>query len=291
MDTRPNLLVPIDFHDLSLMALEYGYRIARTFDLDINLLYVHEEPGILANFFTSEETDKVIARIREELKSIARKASAESGLTVNAIVRKGTVHGRILSMAEELDSKMIIMGTRSSSEEKGISGAHTSRVIRSANRPVITLTQRHRHEGCHSILLPLDLSKETRQKVSWAITMAKKMGCRIRVVSALWSKNDPEVTRQLRNQLNQVKQFITDAGVDCVGEIVESDDNARTLVPIILNYAAKHIDIDMIIIMTQQENGVVEYFLGSSAQEIIRKSPVPVMSIVPKELGFIYFNA
>lgn len=283
-------MVPIDFHDLSLMALEYAYRIARTFTLEINLLYVHEEPGILANFFTSEETDKVIARIREELKNLARKAAEESGLTINAIVRKGTVHSRILSMAEELDSKMIVMGTRSSSEETGISGANTSRVIRSAKRPVISLTRRHRHDGCHSILLPLDLSKDTRQKVSWAIEMAKRMGCSIRVVSALWSKSDPDVLIQLRNQMAQVKAFIEQGGIKCNAEIVESDENARTLVPIILKYAEKHVDIDLITIMTQQENGVVEYFLGSSAQEIIRQSPVPVMSIVPKELGFTFID-
>lgn len=288
MDIKPNILVPIDFHDLSLMALEYGYRIARTFGLEINLLYVHEEPGILANFFTSEETDKIIARIREELKDLARKASKESGLTVNAVVRKGTVHSRILSMAEEWDSLMIVMGTRSSSEEKGISGANTSRVIRSAKRPVITLTGRHRHEGCHSILLPLDLTKETRQKVTYAIEMAKRMGCRIRVVSALWSKHDPDVLVQLRNQLAQVRAFIAGAGIDVTAEIVESDENARTLVPIILKYADEHKDIDLIIIMTQQENGVVEYFLGSSAQEMIRSAKVPVMSIVPKDLGFTY---
>lgn len=288
MEPRPNLLVPIDFHDLSLKALEYAYRVARTFKLDINLLYVHEEPGILANFFTSEETDKVIARIREELKSLAHTASGESKLTVNAIVRKGTVHSRILSMAEELDSKMIVMGTRSSAEEEGIIGAHASRVIRSTKRPVITLTRRHRHEGCHSILLPLDLTKETRQKVTWAIEMVKRMGCRIRVVSALWSKNDREVTMTLKNQLAQVKGFIINSGVECITEIVESDKEHRTLVPIILKYAEKYVDIDLIIIMTQQEIGVVEYFLGSSAQEMIRKSPVPVMSIVPKDLGFTF---
>lgn len=290
MEPRPNLLVPIDFHDLALKALEYAYRIAKTFELDINLLYVHEEPGILANFFTSEETDKVIARIREELKSLAAKAEQESGLKVNAIVRKGTVHSRILSMAEELNSKMIVMGTRSASEEDGIIGAHASRVVRSTKRPVITLTRRHRHEGCHSILLPLDLTKETRQKVTMAIEMAKRMGCRIRVISALWSKKDKDVVVQLKNQLAQVKRFITDAGVDCIAEIVESDKEHRTLVPIILQYTEKYVDIDMIVIMTQQENGVVEYFLGSSAQEMIRKSPVPVMSIVPKELGFTFIN-
>lgn len=288
MEVRPNILIPIDFHELSLAALQYGLRIARKLNLEIRLLYVHEEPGILANIFTSEESDNLIQKIREELTALAEKAQAESNITVTAKVRKGKVHARIADSAEEYGSRMIIMGTRSATEEGQIIGANTSRVIRIAKCPVITMSRRHDNRDCSSILLPLDLTKETRQKVGWAIEISKRLGCRIRVVSALWSKNDPDIIRLLKTQLAQVKNFIESDGIPCTAEMVESSEEARTLVPIILSYAKENPDIDMIIIMTQQELGVVEYFLGSSAQEIIRKAEVPVMSIIPKELGFTY---
>ncbi len=289
MEIRPNILIPIDFHELSLSALRYGVHIARRLNLEIKLLYVHEEPGILANIFTSEESDNLIQKIRVELTGLAEKAQAESGIIVTAKVRKGKVHARIADSAEEYGSRMIIMGTRSATEEGQIIGANTSRVIRIAKCPVVTISRRHDSNECSSILLPLDLTKETRQKVGWAIEISKRLGCRIRVVSALWSKNDPDILRLLKTQLAQVKNFIESDGISCTAEIIESSEEARTLVPIILNYAKERPDIDMIIIMTQQELGVVEYFLGSSAQEIIRKSEVPVMSIIPKDLGFSYF--
>jgi len=38
-------------------------------------------------------------------------------------------------------------------------------------------------------------------------------------------------------------------------------------------------------IMTQQENKLVEYFLGSAAQSIIRMSKVAVMTITPDDIG------
>jgi hypothetical protein len=40
-------------------------------------------------------------------------------------------------------------------------------------------------------------------------------------------------------------------------------------------------------IMTQQEAGMIEFFMGSRAQEFVRLSAIPVMSIAPRELGFI----
>ncbi len=58
----------------------------------------------------------------------------------------------------------------------------------------------------------------------------------------------------------------------------------KTAVPTLLDYAAKKGDVDLIVIMTQQESAIVEFFIDSIAQEMIRRSGIPVMSVVPKEI-------
>jgi hypothetical protein len=40
-------------------------------------------------------------------------------------------------------------------------------------------------------------------------------------------------------------------------------------------------------IMTQQEMNFSEYFVGSHASEMIRKAQVPVMSVIPRDMGEI----
>jgi len=60
--------------------------------------------------------------------------------------------------------------------------------------------------------------------------------------------------------------------------------HTRDLAASILKYA-NSVDSDLILIMTQQETKLVEFFVGSAAQTIIRLSNVPVMSIIPKELS------
>jgi nucleotide-binding universal stress UspA family protein len=131
----------------------------------------------------------------------------------------------------------------------------------------------------------MDLTKETRQKVTIAIELAKFYGAGIKVVSALWSKKDPVVVNKLYQQGNQVTEFIASAGIESTFEVVENEGGEKTLVPSVLKYASEQGDIDLIIILTQQEIGIVEYFVGSHAQEFIRLSDIPVMSIIPKELG------
>ncbi|MHC1706114.1 MAG: universal stress protein [Bacteroidales bacterium] len=289
-DINNNILIPIDFNEVSIIALQQSYNLARLLNHSLVLLYVHEEPGLLKSFFSDDDFEKRKKKIEESLEKIADKARQETGLQISTMVREGKIYSEIQKVAEILQTKFIVMGTNSvienEEDRRKVLGANTSRVIRSAPCPVITINSMHHHPGCRSILLPLDLTQETRQKVNKAIEIAKLFGSTVKVMSALWSKNNPQIMYQLNLQLKQVKDFIEAAGVKCEAELVESTGSEKSLVPIILRYAKEQGDIDLIIIMTQQELGLVEFFVSSSAQEIIRSSDIPVMSINPKELGY-----
>jgi nucleotide-binding universal stress UspA family protein len=283
------ILIPIDFEKQSLMALEQSYNLARLLLAEIILLYVHEQSGIFAGMFSSDQNNEILSKIDERLAELAGKASLAAGVPVSYRLEKGRIHSKIIDVAKEIKTQFIVMGTHSTSEdevdEKRV-GANTSRVIRSAGCPVITLNAKHIYNGCRNILLPLDLTKETRQKATMGIEIANYYGAGIKVVSALWSKNDPDIVNRLYHQGKQVTDFISSAGIECSFEVLEGKGGEKTLVPSILDYATQQGDIDLIIILTQQEIGIVEYFVGSHAQEFIRLSDIPVLSLVPKELGF-----
>lgn len=285
-----NILVPFDFNRQSEYALEQATNLAKHTQSKITLLYVHESQGFLASLFNDDRDEELLEKINDQLDSVAARTSLKSGVYVDATLQTGRIYTVINRVAEEINAKFIVLGTRSSDgddpERKRMLGANTSRVIRSAVCPVITISGTTHYDGCRSILLPLDLTKETRQKVGWAIEMAKIYGAKIRAVSALWSLDDPEVVNRLNFQINHVKNFIEETGLECEAEIIESPKGEKTHVPAILDYARSKGDVDLIVIMTQQEFSIVEFFVGSHAQEFIRSSEIPVISIVPKELGF-----
>jgi nucleotide-binding universal stress UspA family protein len=180
------------------------------------------------------------------------------------------------------------MGTHSTDQEgeqeKRV-GANTSRVLRAAKCPVITVNGNHTFTGFRSILLPLDLTKESRQKVTMGIEIARYYGAGIKVVSAYLQKNEKAELGKLYQQGEQVTNFIASAGIDCTFEIIEMKEEEKSFVPSMLKYAEKQGDIDLVIILTHQEIGLVEYFVKSLSQDFIRLSDIPVMSIQPKELG------
>ncbi|HLN53820.1 MAG TPA: universal stress protein [Lentimicrobium sp.] len=284
-----NILVPYDFNRQSEYALEQALNLARQTKSKITLLYVNEYQGFLSSIFSDQQDEEMLEKINDHLDSVAARTSLRSGVDVEATMQKGRIYSVIIKTAEDIKARFIVMGSRSNEGDpdgKSMLGANTSRVIRSAPCPVITISKGNLYDGVRSILLPMDLTKETKQKVGWAIEFAKIYGAKIRAVSALWSLNDPEIISKLNMQMNQVKKFIEDAGITCEAEIIESPKGEKTHVPAILDYAKSKGDVDLIVIMTQQEFSIVEFFVGSHAQEFLRCSEVPVVSVIPKELGF-----
>jgi len=285
METFRNILVPFDFREQAEIALGQSYNLARLTNLGITLLYVHEEGGFLSKFFSADQSDDLVKKMEAELDLFVKEKSKETGLDIDFMVARGKVHSKIVEVSEMIQAKFIVMGTASSTDPKeNAIGANCSRVIRNAKCPVITIGSVCHYDGCRSILLPLDLTQESRQKVTWAIDMAKLFGSTIKVVSVLWSVKHKEISTQLKTQVVQVKNFIEEKNVLCTAEIIEVNKESDET-PAILKYADDQKDVDLIMLMTQHETGLIPFFVDKQATEIIRLSRIPVMSIIPKDMG------
>lgn len=289
---RYNILVPMDFSEHAEFALDQAIKVAKLTDGVVHLLYVHpDKKGVLAKMFSQEHTDLFDEAVKDKLQKLSKDCHLESGVEVTYdLIHSTSVATKIVEVADAKKSAMIVMGKGrlyDEGVERFIIGSVTSRVIRYSKIPVITLGTPCPVDRCRNILLPLDLTKDTRQKVSWGIQMAKIFDANIKVVSALWDKKNPEVVNPLIAQMKQVKKFISDAGINVETKIVESSNDAKGLVPILMKYIEQEGDINIALIMTQQENEISSFFLGSTATEFIRKSQIPVMSIIPRETGEI----
>jgi len=133
---------------------------------------------------------------------------------------------------------------------------------------------------CSDIILPLDLTKETREKVNHAIFFAKLFNARVHIVSVITTSND-ELLKKLNAQMQQVVKFMRSNDVDCSWNVIRSESGAEQISAKLLDYAASK-NADLIIIMIQQEMEITEYFIGSTASEIIATSEIPILSVLPK---------
>lgn len=282
------ILVPFDFSAQAQLALDWSVAFSLKTKSKVILLYVHESQGFIPSIVRAHDDEELLEHINDQLDTVAAKIVLSTGADVEVKLMTGRVYRVIVEVAASLKAAFIVMGTRDNDPgepgEKSLPGRNTSRVIRMAGCPVITLGGNTLPAGFSYLLLPLDLTKITLQKTAWAIRMAGFLGTGIKAVSALWTTNDPEIMARLLLQMDKVRMTIEAAGIACRTHLIETPEGEKTAVPAILDYVKQEGDTGLIVIMTQQEKTLVDFFLGSHAQEFIRLSPLPVMSVVPEEL-------
>ena len=279
---KNKIVVPVDFSEQSLIALGQSYNLAREYNAEILLLHVMEEGGFI-RIATAKQLTDMKKELQKKLDKLADETSKKSKIAVDTMLAKGKVYEKVIEVADMVDATLIIMGCNSKKKlKKFFIGSNALRVVREATCPVITIKGKHHREGCKNIVLPLDLTKETRDKVRQAIEIAKlgSYKATIRVVSVLQS-SDEFLVNKLSRQLEQVKSFIHNQDVECTAEIVKMQKGDETLAQCIIDYSNK-VDGDLLIIMTQQEANFTRMFIGSTAQEIVNNSDIPVLSIIPQ---------
>ncbi|HMR46005.1 MAG TPA: universal stress protein [Bacteroidia bacterium] len=276
------IVTPIDFSEQSLIALSQTYNLARLTGSHIRLLHVIDQDFIshLTNSIFSKENyaDQIRNDIERRLDELATKVHKEEKVSTSTNIRTGKIYDEIVAEANDVNASFIVMGTQGASTmKKKFLGSNTSRVIKEALCPVITIKGHEHLKGCKDIALPLDLTKETREKVNYAIDMAKLFDAEVHIFSVL-ETNDEFLVNKLERQLQQVQQFITESGVECQGELIPQSDSNVSLS--IIEYARMK-KCDLIIIMTQGETNIADLFIGTAAQEVINNSEIPVLCIRP----------
>lgn len=285
------ILVPIDFSKKSLLAFEQAKHLAKTSKSDIMLLNViqpnNKTFSFVQNIFSDVERASMNQRIedgiREQLNQLIKKNST-SDIDIKAMVVTGKVYDQIIEVSKSLNCNYIVIGVNDADKENDshVLGSNASRVVRTSEIPVITVNNTIVKE-IKTVILPLDLTKETQQKVAKAIQFAKLTNAKIKIVTALLT-DDPSIVSVLQHQIGFVEKFIKENYGNVSADFVFGNHDDDTLSGLVLKFSEEN-NGDIIVVMTQQETKLMKLFMGTTALDIIYNSHVPVFSVVPKEIN------
>jgi nucleotide-binding universal stress UspA family protein len=135
------ILVPIDFSDCSLDALEYAVLVAQRAKASIRLLHVLEPVSYGLDFTLSHTAKREEIRERIMARMHALVAAVESsGVTADVQVRGGLPADSVLEAADDQPANLTIMGTHG---RRGLShtmwGSVAESVLRKSHCPVLTV--------------------------------------------------------------------------------------------------------------------------------------------------------
>jgi nucleotide-binding universal stress UspA family protein len=264
LDTQ-KILVPTDFSVVSLRALDPAGFLAKQRNGEIYLLHVKRNKRI----------DDAVAAERAEV--LAGMLRSQFGIKVNVIITAGNCRTEIVKTAEKIGADMIMMGTEGSdSESSFFFGANALRVISRSDIPVISVRADYGTVKFRKILLPLSLSVHSRQKVNAAVWLASTLGAELHVLGLLGTDELCDKFK-IEQIIRQVRQFSADKVPHVHSYILKTDVPAKkTLI------WAKRLNADLIVTMTDENDGKEGVGDWTFDEHLVNESPVPVLSIPPE---------
>jgi nucleotide-binding universal stress UspA family protein len=274
-DIMRNIIVPMDFSTESMSGLEMAILFSKHKQITVHLINV--EPLSAENEKNKTEYEYEVAEnnFKRILSTYGPKLGNNSA--INYTIKKGRVYQEVVALAEQIPDSLITASTHGASGfQEFFIGSNAYRIISSTNLPVITLRKNFCPSEIKRIVLPIDLTVDTRQKVPFTTDMAKLFGAEIHVVGLQTSRSKRDI-QKVRSYASQVAGYI-EGSLHCVSNEVYGvnvDD-------LVLNYA-QTIRADLISITTERSSGL-SLILGNTAHQILNRAEIPVLCLTPKSL-------
>ena len=138
------LLVPTDFSEYSVRAIDYGVEIAEKFSSHVTLIYVVEPLLQAADLtWTTVDFEELNKAHNEAARKQLDKLVAEripKGIDCDAVILFGRAFVEILKFAKERNADLIVMATHGRGAISHLlMGSTAEKVVRKANCPVLTV--------------------------------------------------------------------------------------------------------------------------------------------------------
>ena len=258
------VLVPTDFTSVGDCAINHGGVMAKSSSRKLIILHVVEK---------FPEVDGAKNKINE----VAMKAASEFGIEVEGMVRVGNIFEDIGETAAELGAKLIIMGTHGAKGMQRFVGSYAMKVVTNSIVPfIIVQEKRAETNGYANIILPLDLESATKQKLSYAVEMAKHFNSKIHL---FFEKiEDPIFKQKLAGNIIFAKKYLAENNVSFTTKVSDGEGDFEEN---IIRYAVSS-NCDLIAIMNL-DDGFLSNIMGeSSEQELItNEAQIPVLVVNP----------
>lgn len=273
-----DIVVAIDFSKGSIHALEYAIELANLTHANVNMVWVDNISGNeLASANESKELRNEAKGNFDDLLDKYKDKLLHGKLTTK--VRKGRVYQELANHAKQADCCLMIIGTHGSSgfEEYWV-GTNAFRIVSSISTPVITVKYSYDiKRGYRKILLPVIHTAQTTQKIEFAADLARTTGADINIL-AINSSGLKSVQRLVDSNVAKAEKYFDEIGVNYVVDSMNTKNMASDIIE-----HARIVDADLIAIMTDIQDQANSILLGPFAQQLVSHSPVPVLSMHPKD--------
>ncbi|TVQ73801.1 MAG: universal stress protein [Balneolaceae bacterium] len=286
-----NILVPLDFSDLSLKALEAASVFAELFDGAITPFHSFislsdvEMPDVSSKDELASGHEELEKKLVEKLNKTAAD-NAEAKFLNEGLVQVGNPADAIIEAAQNFD--LIVMTTHGRTGfSRLIMGSVAEKVIRFAPVPVVVVEEGSKVKPLKKILLTTDFSDYSLKAVPFARSIAEASGAHLdvmHIVSFEQFGSIPQIQAATDTRKKQMRELVDErfGGMkdQVTGEVVSTQKSIHEKITNIADSG----DYNLIVMATIGRTGLEYLRLGSTASNIVRHVDTAVFTINPRRL-------
>ena len=269
-DARNVILIPTDFSEVCENAIEHGLVLAKAMESQVWLLHV-----------INKDTDKYLdeenlepGSIEEMLNDSAEKYTKKYNVPVETFISSGNIFDKIKEVNDKLGAKLIILGTHGRVGFQRIAGSYALKVVTSTGTPTVVVQKESNVAGYKNIIFPITSSTQDRQKVVWAISIAKTFGATVHLIPKFESEKFHK--NRIMTVTKQIKDIMTEYEIKFVDKV--SSPEAGNFAKQVIDYGVEN-KADLI--MTLVDKDKTFFFSSWDEQIIYNSSQIPVICINP----------
>jgi nucleotide-binding universal stress UspA family protein len=256
-------LVPHDFSSVADNAFEHALYTAKTVSAKIYLLHVVSK-------------EKEIKDAEKKLIDIIK--AKDTTIEIEPVVRVGNIFEDIGDFAAEHHADLIFMGTHGRHGWQHITGSHALKVITHSSVPFIIVQEKKiKQTGYDDIVVPLDLNKETKQKLAYVANIANYFKSKVHVITP--DETDEYLKHQVKANIQFAQRFFEERNIEITTKLVPSSGFDKEVVK-----HAVSVDADLIAIMNLNRNNLLGVITANYEQYIITNdAQIPTLIVNPIE--------
>jgi len=272
------IIVPLDFSSESLSGLNLALMMAKKTKSDIQMVHVIPKNIDTNQEFLEHENQLAKRKFDEILQKC--KENGNINCSLNFHIKEGKTFIEITDLADKFEDSLIVLSTHGiSGFEELFIGGNAYKITSHSKCPVITIRKPKISSNIDKIVLPIDMTFKTREKVPYTVKLAGMFNSEIHLVTVRETKLK-SIEKKLHQYSEQVADYLDTHSIRYTIEHLYGSN----LTDITLDYA-NSVNADLISIMTQQEKSLTNLLLGNHAHQMINKSSIPVLSFPTYRLG------
>lgn len=269
------ILVPTDFTDAADTAINHAATVAKASGDEIRLLHIVNKDTKSKLKKAGESLDDLNAKMKAQVESVQNKY----GVKADSHLREGSIFTTIGEVADEIGARLLVMGTHGVIGMQHITGAWAVKVITSSPVPVIIVQKKKLADhGYKTMVFPIDASRETKQKVIHAISMAKYFNSEVKLFASY--EDDEFIINARNNNIVWAENMFKKNGVRYSVDHASSKGGGHAKQTI--KYAAQ-VNADLLLILTDDSDVSVSGFvLGPDHERVINNdAQIATMCVNP----------